>query len=540
MNAEPTDVLIVGAGPTGLTMAACLALQGIDFRIIERLPHPNRASRAKGIQPRSLEVLDDLGAVDPILEIGRIEMPMRFHNADGSLVDRPTISVRASERFASPYPDLRWIGQFSVERALRERLDEVGAPSVEFAVEAVGLREVQDGVAVSVLGPDGPATIAAQYVVGADGAHGAVRRLLGVAMEGVTIDDEPWYFGDVVSPDLDRRFMHIWTSERGMVGLTPLPDSDLWQFQLALPHGSPQESPSLELYQRLLDERAGAGAPRLTESGWLTAPRGYNARLASRYRVGRVFLAGDAAHSHSAAGGQGMNTGIQDSYNLGWKLASALRGAHDRLLDTYEAERRTVAQAVIADSNAKMSTTAASVTSGSEDGLGDALNSIADDITTGLPIAYPDSDLSFGQSPPGGGPGPGQRAPNATGLIATSGPCELFDLLRGPHWTVIVFDHDAPLRPAGQVPVRLHVHHIGSTAGERGIADASGSFRRLFDAQPGEVFVIRPDGYLAARTGPEGEPAVAAHLQQLCSLDRVDAVSVRPSDPAAPPPSPRA
>lgn len=513
MHTTDTEILIVGAGPTGLTMALSLSRLGVNYRIIDRLPQPSRASRAKGIQPRSLEILDDLGVIDPVLALGRVEMPMRFHDASGATVDRPTISVRASERFASPYPELRWIGQFSIENAMRERLAELGGPAVEFGVEAIALQQDDSGVTVEVATPSGSAQIRAQFVLGADGAHSVIRRCIGVEMEGVTIDDEPWYFGDVVAPDLDRGFMHIWTSELGMVGLTPLPGSDLWQFQLALPHGSIPEVPSLELYQRLLDERAGEGVVRITDASWLSAPQGYNARVANHYRVDRVFLAGDAAHSHSAAGGQGMNTGIQDSYNLAWKAATILRGADDHMLDTYEAERKPVALAVLADSNAKMKKTAAAVTKSSGEGLGDALNSIADDVTTGLPISYPDSFLSLsGAAVPHDSIAPGDRVPNATGLLTGSGETELLSLLRGTHWTLVVYEYDGQLWLADRPSDHLHVYRIGS--GPDDVVDTLGTFRSLFDARPGEIFFIRPDGYLAVRVSAEEEGDFLAHVGQ--------------------------
>lgn len=513
MNTTTTEILIVGAGPTGLTMALSLSRLGVDYRIIDRLPRPSSASRAKGIQPRSLEIMDDLGVVQPIRELGRVEMPMRFHDASGAVVDRPTISVRADARFASPYPDLLWIGQFSIETAMRERLGELGGPPVDFGVEAVAVHQDETGVTVDTTTPSGSERIRAQFVVGADGAHSAIRRSIGVQMEGFTVDDEPWYFGDVVVPELDRRFMHIWTSESGMVGLTPLPGSDLWQFQLALPQGSVPETPSLELYQRLLDERAGVGAVRITDASWLSAPQGYNARIADRYRVDRVFLAGDAAHSHSAAGGQGMNTGIQDSYNLAWKLATILRGADDHMLNTYEAERKPVAKAVIADSSAKMSRTVAAATKGSEEGLGDALNDIADDATTGLSISYPESFLSFsGAKIDASAIVPGDRVPNVTGLITSSGEAELFDLLRGTHWTLIVYDYDGQLWLADHPSDHLHVYRIGSGHGD--VVDSLGSFRSLFSARPGEIFFVRPDGYLAVRVSADEEGEFLAHVGQ--------------------------
>lgn len=513
MNDTTTPVLIVGAGPTGLTLATSLARSGVRCRIIDRSTGPNTASRAKGIQPRSLEILDDLGAVAPVVDAGRTDMPMRFHDPSGAVVDRPSMTVRASDVFASPYPDPVWIGQFSIEAALRDRLAVLGGAPVEYGVEAIGIEQDQTGVTVRVTTPTGPTAIDAAYVVTADGGHSPLRKLLGVGMPGVTVDDEPWYLGDVVAPDLDRAFMHIWTSTEGMVGLTPLPRSELWQLQSPLPHGADPEQPSLQLYQRLLDERAGAGTVRLTAASWLAAPRGYNVRMAERYRVGRVFLAGDAAHVHSPAGGQGMNTGIQDAYNLAWKLAAVLGGATEELLDTYATERMAVARAVLDDSTNKMRRTAGTVTGTSGDGLADALGSIADDLTTGLPIGYPRSPLTLQV------PRPdtalvlaGDRARDVTGLKRGDERLTLFDLLRGPHWTALTFGPAAAFAGDDDRPVREY--RVGVD-----LQDTDGRLAERYGIAPGAntTILIRPDGYLAARAGTDHTGELRAHLDRWTS-----------------------
>ena len=175
-----TDVLIIGAGPTGLTLACDLARRGVAHRIVERDREPNRASRAKTIQPRSLEVLDDLGAVDHVVRHGVASLPMRFHEPSGATVDRPSISVRAKESFRTPYPDPLWVGQFDVEHALRQRLDELGG-HVELGTEAVGIEQDDDGVTVTLLTPAGEQTVRARFVVGTDGGKSGTRKLVGLA-----------------------------------------------------------------------------------------------------------------------------------------------------------------------------------------------------------------------------------------------------------------------------------------------------------------------------------------------------------------------
>jgi len=490
-----TDILIVGAGPTGLTLATDLARRGVDHRLIERDPGPNPTSRAKAIQPRALEVLDDLGAVEPVLATGITDLPTRFYDADGTVADRPGIAVPVGDPAGTRYPSPRWIAQFHVEAALRERLTASGG-RVEYGHEAVALRQDPDGVTVDVATADGVETVHARYVVAADGGRSPVRKLVGLPLIGTT-PGQRWYLGDVRGPGLDRGRIHIWTSPAGMLGLTPLPGTDIWQFQSAIPGGvgTPPE-PALELYQAMLDDRAGAGVVRLTSATWLSISQ-VNVRMLERFRDRRVLIAGDAAHVHPPAGGQGMNTGIQDAYNLGWKLAAVLRGAPEDLLETYSDERVPVARAVLDDSSRKMRgvTTAAMGASGG--GLAAALRTMTDDVTTGLPIAYPDSTLTR-PGPPSGLPA-GSRAPDTGGL---PGGVRVHDLLRGPHWTLLAFT-DGPVPIGGGAD--LHVHRV---------TDRSGETARCYADEWDALVLIRPDGYLAARVPIAGAGHLTAYLDR--------------------------
>lgn len=509
-----TEVLIIGAGPTGLTLACDLARRGVAHRIVERGPVPNRATRAKTIQPRSLEVLDDLGAVDHVLRRGVAELPVRFHEPSGAVVDKPSISARASTSFHTPYPDALWIGQFDVESALRQRLEGLGG-RVEFGVEMAGVHQDDDAVTVTLRTPDGERTARARYVVGADGGRSSTRKHIGLPLVGATYDQQRWYLGDVTGPDLDRGHMHIWPSERGMLGLTPL-GSDVWQFQSPILPGEEPGNPSLEFYQRLFDERAGDGAVVLKSATWLSVYR-VNTRMVENYRRGRVLLAGDAAHVHSAAGGQGMNTGIQDAYNLGWKLAGVLDGAPSALLDTYAAERIPVARTVLEMSMNKMRRVMGQVGRGSEDGLGSALADIGDGaMNSGLGIHYRTSPVNYRHGRAMSGPVAGDRAPNAGGLEGAEFSGDLFDLMCGPHWSLVVHEHPGPVVLDSAEPRHLRVHRIGSAPGS-GIADTKGEFRRVYQPHPGELILIRPDGYIAARTsvGQGREADLIDHLAPL-------------------------
>ncbi|MFD6158386.1 FAD-dependent monooxygenase [Nocardia sp. NPDC060256] len=510
-NMIRTEVLVVGAGPVGLTLACDLVRRGVACHVIERADAPSRASKAKGIQSRSLEVLDDLGAVDYIVRQGIAELPVRFHDPSGATVDRPPNTVPAAPHFHTPYPNMLWIGQFDVEHALRERLYQLGG-AIEYGAEAIALKQDSDHVAVTVRTAAGERTVGARYAVGADGGKSTVRHLIDLPLNGETRDTERWYLGDVTVPGLPRDRIHVFTSGSGMLILTPLPTADIWQFQNRIPDDADPAEPSLELYQRLLDDR-NAGLT-LASATWLSIYR-VNIRMVDDYRRGRVLLAGDAAHVHSPAGGQGMNTGIQDAYNLGWKLGAVIAGAAPDLLDSYAAERIPVARTVLELSTQRLD----SVTGGANGDIGqvaDGLSKLADStLTTGLGIHYGDRAAAHGDPRPVAG----DRAPNATGLRGPDGTLGLFDLTRGPQWTLLAFDIDSGAQDLIESleSDQLHGYRITSTPGD-GIFDEDGEFEQLYAPAPGELILIRPDGYLADRvTGTDSNPenSVRALLRSL-------------------------
>lgn len=495
-----TDVLIIGAGPTGLTLACDLARHGIAHRIIDRVDAYSVASRAKTIMPRALEVADDLGVAGSIVRKGVVEMPARYYDAAGGFVDKPGVAVAASADLGTPYPNPIWVAEFDVEGALRERHAQLGG-QVELATPATDLNQDADGVTVTADTPDGTRTIRARYVVGADGGKSRIRQLIGAPLVGETYDTQRWYLGDVhLEGGLDRGRMHVWFSAEGMLGLTPLPSTAIWQLQSTIPPDSGEpEQPSLALYQAMLGRRAGTEGVHITAASWLSIYR-VNVRMVDHYRNGRVFLAGDAAHVHSPAGGQGMNTGIQDAYNLGWKLAAVLRGADDALLDTYDEERRPVAHAVLAASTHKLGAVIKTITD--SDSPSKSLGTISDDLTSGLLISYRASSLTRPMTNARvSGPQPGDRAPDAAGLHGDDIDGSLFALLRGPHWTLLAFtDGPVPSLP-GVDGDALHVHRIArlDVEGWQGIVDGEGNAYRAYAPQGDELVLIRPDGYIAAR-----------------------------------------
>ncbi|MFC9298930.1 FAD-dependent monooxygenase [Streptomyces sp. NPDC057011] len=342
-----TDVVIVGSGPTGLTLACDLALRGIAVRILERRSAPHRESRGKGLDRGSLEVFARLGTAERLSATGTRGLVLRKYFDGAHVKDTPA-------------GDGLLIGQWQVEEALRERLAGLGVP-VEYGVEVVGIE--QDAAGVTARLADGR-PVRARYAAGCDGGHSTIRKMLGIPFEGHTAETETMVLGDVTAPGLSRDYWHQWfTSDGGGMLLCPMPGTETFQLQAS---PEPDEHggllpPSLESFQRLFDRHARMPGIRLAEPTWLSAWR-INVRMADRIREGRAFLAGDAAHVHPIAGGLGMNTGIRDAAALGRTLAAAFSGpSGEDVLDAYEAERLPVAAELLADTSRRMERVMAAV-----------------------------------------------------------------------------------------------------------------------------------------------------------------------------------
>jgi 2-polyprenyl-6-methoxyphenol hydroxylase-like FAD-dependent oxidoreductase len=323
-----TAVLIAGAGPTGLILAMELARRNISFRIVDAASEPFFGSRGKGIQPRTLEVFEDLGVLDAVRAAGGAYPRFRVHIGSlafpaGGLhrVAAPSPSV--------PFPNLWMLPQWRTEEILRARLEEFGG-HVEFGSPVTAFEQDPEGVTTTLSTAAGIDRVRADYLVGCDGGHSFVRHALGVAFDGESMPTRPVVFADVEIDGLDRTRWHVWPLAKGcLFTLCPLPGTS--RFQLAAPlrgRAVPPE-PSEDGIRDFVEARIGVPGVRVRSVGWASVFRP-QVRMVHRYRVGRVVLGGDAAHVHPPSGGQGLNTGIQDAYNLGWKLASVLRGAPPR------------------------------------------------------------------------------------------------------------------------------------------------------------------------------------------------------------------
>ncbi|SNT59856.1 2-polyprenyl-6-methoxyphenol hydroxylase [Actinomadura meyerae] len=477
------DVLIIGAGPTGLTLAVDLARRGVSHRIID--PGARTGSRGKGLQPRTLEVFDDLGVIGAIRAAGAVYPPIRAY-AGSEVVWEGRMSEPKAATAAVPYPIVLMVPQWRTEEILRDRLADLGG-RVERG-ELAAFTQDADGVTATLA--DG-GTVRAAYLVGADGGRSTVRKTLGIGFGGETRDEERMLIGDVRTADLDREHWHTWAdmaTQSLRLGLCPLPGTDDFQFTAPI---APDEDPELTLatYQKTLEAATGRTDVRLTDLTWSSIYR-VNIRMAERFRAGRVFLAGDAAHVHSPAGGQGLNTGVQDAYNLGWKLAAVMDGAPASLLDTYEEERLPVAAGVLGISTALYRKAV--------EGQADAHR--RGEETQQLLLGYPDSSLSDG-------PLGGTRAQDGVLHGKDGARHRVHDLLRGPHLTVLGFDAGSSGTRFAHSGVRVFM--IGDTGDYQ---DPDGEVRAAYAPGGAALSLVRPDGYIAC-TGDAD--TIRAHLGRL-------------------------
>jgi 2-polyprenyl-6-methoxyphenol hydroxylase-like FAD-dependent oxidoreductase len=447
------DVLIVGAGPAGLALGVDLARRGVDALVVERTDGLFPGSRGKGIQPRTREVFEDLGVLDAIHAAGG-PYPVGMIWQDGKPQGEHRMFDPAEASDDSPYAEPWMVPQWRTQEILFARLVELGG-SVAFGRELLTITQDPDGVTAHFAAGS---PVRARYLVGADGGRSTVRRTLGIAMTGETVDPHPVLVADVRVTGLDRDHWHVFPprgDDDGFLAICPLAGTEDFQLTAQFPEGTEPDL-SLEGVRKVVAARSHLAPEAVTEVRWASdfRPR---AALADRFRAGRVFLAGDAAHIHSPAGGQGLNTSVQDAYNLGWKLGAVLRGgAPEALLDSYEEERRPVAARMLGLSTAiHRGEARRSVQTTGQLGLGYRDSSLSTDLREGLQ----ENALRAGDRAPDG------PLPDGT---------RLFGAFRGPHWTLVAAGPETQA-PALPVPTaRIPAHESYGTG----------------------LFLIRPDGYV--------------------------------------------
>ena len=345
-----TSVLVAGAEPTGLALACDLRRRGIDAEVVEKLERAPVTTRALGIQPRGRQILDRLGALGDLAQITRPNERVDI------LVDgKPSAHIDMGSWQGPDRETPLRAPQTAIEERLRARLSELGA-EVQWACAVTDIRQAADGIDVLLCDKEGERTVHAEWLIGCDGAHSVCRKLIGAKFDGSAYP-QTFLLGDVRLTGARDSGPTIYLRSGKLLVTAPLP-SGQWRIGVALPPGDPlrvrggegltadrdKNSTSIEEgLARLRDlyaDYSGDSAARLSDATWLSVFR-IHRRMASTFRNGRVLIAGDAAHLTSPLGGQGVNTGLNDAFNLGWKLALVIEGRADaRLIDTYEAERR--------------------------------------------------------------------------------------------------------------------------------------------------------------------------------------------------------
>jgi 2-polyprenyl-6-methoxyphenol hydroxylase-like FAD-dependent oxidoreductase len=513
-------VLVVGAGPTGLTLAGRLASMGSQIRIVDRAADRVHESRALAIQPRTLEVLRGLGIAQALIELGNPAIQLELR-ADGRRGRLPLFDIGIED---TAFPFLLFLSQAENERVLSERLRDLGT-TVERGLELVSLEQDEKIATCTLRRDDGSTeTVVAHYVVGCDGAHSAVRRLAKIPFMGGSY--APIFaLGDVEADgDLDAEVAYAYLRRHGILFFFPLGEPTTWRVIGMLSSERVSEggegSAVLTLGElQTLVAYYTHGRIQLRDPAWLTR-FGLAHRQAARYRSGRVFLAGDAAHVHSPAGAQGMNTGIQDAWNLGWKLAQVSSGiARPELLDSYHLERWPIGRSVLRLSDRAFTVaTSSSVIAGAVRtqlaprllplvARSPRVRALAFRLISELAINYRRSPaVAEGDSPPRRGPRAGDRLPDAR-VAKNHRGYWLHEAVEAPMYHLLLcgptefWDEAEVKRFADRWSDVVTVHRLTRDPGADVLRDERGDALKRLDADGGAQYLVRPDGHVAFRSG---------------------------------------
>ncbi|MCE7872528.1 FAD-binding monooxygenase [bacterium CPR1] len=531
-----TDVLICGAGPVGLMMAQELRRYGLTVRIVDQAREPSDKSRALVLWSRSLEVFarSDEQLVADALAIG-----LKAH-ASNIYADGKKLAHLSLDELPSPYRSALMIPQNETERLLTKCLERRGV-SLERGTELLSFSQDEEGVSTVLRSPEGSEeTVFSDWLIGCDGAHSTVRHALNVPFSGQA-EASNWILADlIVHGALALNEIHVYLSPDGVLALFPIGREGHMRIIADCGTASGDQKPSdptLEEAQ-FIAERRGPSGLKLSEPFWLAGFR-IHERQVSEYRHGRVFLAGDAAHIHSPAGGQGMNTGLQDAFNLAWKLALVQQGkAREGLLDSYTLERHAVGQMVL--KGAEAATRAATL----RHPVAQYLRNKLAELLTGseliqhriartlseLEINYRKSPLSREHkkdltvfSPLAPGIRPGDRVPDGELVTRSGAELHLFDLLKGNGSHLLLFSgidlseqtEEWMSTIEREVKARwgdfISIIHIGPS----GYHDREQLLHRAFGASSETLYWVRPDLYVGFRSQPADLRALIEYLGEV-------------------------
>ena len=524
-----SDVLIVGAGPVGLTMALACQKQGLSFRLIDKLAAPSGLSKALGVWSAALEMLDGLGVADAFLTRGIHGEGMRISRGKRVLIELP-----AGFGVNSPFPEMILLPQCETENILSEALAARGG-RIERGVECLTLRQDGADVETQLRHLDGGCEEAKfRWVVGCDGAHSAVRHLVGAEFEGNAMPEEYVLCDAHIEGEIAGGTLHLFWSSDGMLALFPVVRG-VWRVLGTRAAAGKTGEPDLAEIQSLVDVR-GPGGLSLHDPTWLSTFH-ISERKARSFRFGNVLLAGDAAHIHSPAGGQGMNTGMQDAFNLAWKLSLLSRGYGnaEAILDSYTAERSPVAARVLAESGRLIRSNLhghpiAQLFRDNVVRLASRSNKFKKAMArmlSGLDIHYSKSVLVAGDEaweedwrPHGFAPG---WRPRDAMVYRGNEPISLFGEWKPPLFTLLLFSGRRPIYRdvdrlaavaliadgwSGQIRI-VRVWSGDSPPPGEWLVDPDSTAHRAFGAEGSAFYLIRPDRYVALRS----QPAEAGVLQ---------------------------
>lgn len=475
-----TSVLIIGAGPVGMTLASELARYGTKVRIVDKAIQRTSKSKALVLWSRTLELLDNGIGAQRFVDLGLKARGVAFAVGDKEIGHISMDAIDSTYNYGLMLP------QSETERLLEEKLRSQDVV-VERGIEATGFDFRQTSVSTVLQRIDGQKeTIEAQWLVGCDGAHSAVRTALGLPFDGQT-NPSDWMLADVHMTDYPRAedVMSIYWHHDGVLIILPI-SPGRYRIIVDLPSSGTDRPRTLSLSEmQTIVQRRGPARAQLIDPVWLSGYR-INERKVADYRRGRAFLAGDAAHIHSPAGGQGMNTGMQDAFNLAWKLAMVVQGScRDHILDSYSLERSYVGDEVLR--NASRLTALGTIRNPIAQGLRNvvahamfglpSLGHIVAETMSEVKIHYPNSPLNGRAT--SAGLQPGDRVPPIVGQRAVgSGPEARFSIFAAPTPEIL-----ATVKQFGSI---VEPQLRGPLC-------------------EGEVSLVRPDGYLATSTADLSE-----------------------------------
>jgi 2-polyprenyl-6-methoxyphenol hydroxylase-like FAD-dependent oxidoreductase len=517
------DVLVVGAGPVGLVAACELARRGVRVRVIDKLTQPTDQSRAIAVHARSLDMFDRMGIVDEMVSTGIKATAMQLYAGQSRLFRIPFGGVD------SAFPFTLTTAQTETERVLGNHLQSLGV-SVQRGAELVALTQDGSTAHLTLRHDDGSTEqVSTSWVIGADGARSTVRKMVGAKLAGSFVG-ERFLLGDVdAEHGLDMDSMHTFFAPDGPVVVLPMLEGRM-RF-LAEVHDAPgtpmNMHPTQDELQAILDRRI--GGIRVVRSHWLTSFEIHHARVPA-YRWGRVFLAGDAAHIHSPAGGQGMNTGMQDAFNLAWKLAAVINGsvngqAGDTLLDSYQAERIPVADSVITFTDRL---TRAGTLSGAPRRIRDVVIRMLSHVPAArrfmanmaeeVNITYRNSPIVVGRGLKHAKVAAGDHLPHVVDAAVQKQLSAVCGVQNTGHVVLTVASGQvAPAAGEGQVQVLVTADDTPVAGYQIVVADPNGVVAQRLGLKNGGRVVIRPDGYVGAVASLDDTTTVAGYFGKVWS-----------------------